>query len=47
MAKVEKMILIYIMQLEMQILKDKKTNLQQLWKNVILQDGIWSQQVPQ
>jgi len=28
-------------------LKDKQTNLQQLWKNVILQDGNWFQQVPQ
>ena len=27
--------------------QDKKTNLQQLWKNVILQDGSWSQKVPQ
>ena len=47
MAKVENDIDIYIKQLEMQILKDKKTNLQQLWKNVTLQDGSWSQQVPQ
>ena len=27
--------------------KDKKTNLQQLWKNVILKDGSWSQQILQ
>ena len=39
MAKVENDLDIYITQLEMQILKDKKMNLQQLWKNVILQDG--------
>ncbi len=25
----------------------QETNLQQLWKKVILQDGNWSQQVPQ
>ncbi len=39
MANVEKDLDIYITQLEMQILKDKKTNFQQLSKNVILQDG--------
>ena len=27
--------------------KRQETKLQQLWKNVILQDGSWSQQVPQ
>jgi len=37
----------FITQCEMQIFKGKKTNLQQLWKNVILQDGSWSQQVLQ
>ena len=46
MAKVENDLDIYT-QLEMQILKDKKTNFQQLLKNVILQDGSWSQLVSQ
>ena len=46
MAKLENDLDIYYA-LEMQINKDKKMKLQQLWKNVILRDESWSEQVQQ